>query len=450
MKEEDIDKLFAKELRGVQAPISDADWKAFQSQASKGTFWTTRWFLSVCALLLISGSVAAFIISNPSAESRYQARAERDSLLNKDLLLTDSEDVGLSAKAMELSKSSALFSIIENEAEEAVSSVNRDLIEETVQGSSNPGNSSSTSHQTLDVSQNRAIGNISATTNSTDERKKITASKSQNTKTSSAIHSRSGGNPDRNQANAVGLPDVDQQPKSGNDDSFVNSPEMVKSSLTRESNSELLLELELLELKQPTFALAYPSFSSKKKEISQFTGKLLHWFLFIRPATDRVWGTNISAGIGASYSISRLNISLGAGYFSSGDLEWKQERSEVTYGFARYEVKETLTTQKLDFLIVPLDFAYRLGGQTSVFAGVEGMIKLNARQTFIGKDDLPQEGYLYSTRTPNFILNFRSGFGYDLNEFININAGFSWSPSTWESVDRSPLGGFLQVNYVIK
>ncbi|MCH2215340.1 MAG: hypothetical protein MK086_09235 [Flavobacteriales bacterium] len=449
MNKDDIDELFASELEGVRAPVSEADWKAFQAQATKGGFWTSKWFLSLVTILIVSGSVAAFIISAPSAKGRYQKRTEHSSFLEEDEILIEPRQTGMPSNGGEVSNSSSKIAESVNQSNQVATLSEDHIVNTPVQENLNPNIKSSTSDQEFTGFENKSFEGAAAKYVSNQE-KNLPGIKPLNQTSALTFGLNNRGASVALEENAMAGLKSDQPNQLSREQSLVNPSKITESASTGESQSEFSTRLEYLESLLPSFDSSLPLFNSERKEISQRKDKMLQWFLFVRPSIDRVWGGSFSAGIGGIYDVNKWRFSAAAGYFRSGKLNWNQERREVYFGFNRYESVEKLTTKRIEFIQVPLDIYYRIGGNYSIFAGGDAMIKLSAQQTFKNSNDFIDEGFIYSTTAPNVLVNVRSGVSLDISEMMSLDLGVVWSPFTWESIDNTPLGAFAQLKYTFE
>ena len=99
---------------------------------------------------------------------------------------------------------------------------------------------------------------------------------------------------------------------------------------------------------------------------------------------------------------------------------------------------------------VPLRVGYHIGIH-SIFAGAELNWVANASQEYQATAEGEVEnGYLYKTGVPETAVFYQLGYGYALNEKMQLDLGVNLSGANWDPADRRPLGGFLRLNYFLK
>lgn len=453
MKEDDIDKIFRDTLADQKAPTTESDWAAFEGMLNSRAGGSSKWTAVIALLILLTGSVSAYyFLSEP--EARYTSREQISSHgLNQEYGLK-SEKPG----ETELIESREKFEEIDrNEKGELT-----DLKE------SKPDELQSEISERTSSGTINSPGPLSTQINAKSDSDQPKGSVNRESERAQESHLSSGSKATISTADNLQKDHSDILDKSegvkepvNNINSNKTSPPIagLRSAGSNSVNSQDETELEKLKkltlLDASTSFYQSPDLIDEKRKIEPIKKQLFVPFIYSKLERNSVLKTTPAIGVGIERSFplegkGALALQAAIGYQRTGRLNWNQTSQNVVYGFDRYVNESNLQTDNLDMVQVPIRLSYQYGVHR-IFAGAEINWVVNASQEFReSSEGIMEDGYLYDSGAPNTSLFFQIGYGYALNEKLQLDLGLNTADSDWEPADKRPIGGFIRLNYFVR
>ncbi|HKL03057.1 MAG TPA: hypothetical protein VJ911_05255, partial [Cryomorphaceae bacterium] len=220
-----------------------------------------------------------------------------------------------------------------------------------------------------------------------------------------------------------------------------------------ESSWGKLEKLPMLGTNLP--AAVSPKLSNEKRKIEPQNYPLFVPFIYFKLEQNNVFSTSPAIGIGLQRNLAlpgkgSIAVKAGIGYQRTGRLAWEQNSQTVTYGFDRYVETSNLKTDNLGMVQLPIQLSYQTGVHR-IFAGAEINWVVNASQTFRQNAEGPvEEGYIYDSGAPKNTIFWQAGYGYALNEKLQLDLGVNMAGGEWNPAGKRPIGGFIRLNYIIR
>ncbi len=442
MKEEDIDKLFREALGNDRSTVTDSDWKTFESQLPKrrgGWLW-----IGLVALLIAVTSAAGFFYF-AGGEMAYTPRTISDETKLSSTHLSD-----VKFEVSEASSTTKQFVQTNNESQNSDNTGSTKVAQNPSEtgaikndevASKEVGNSRSGINQAMnsvpDGSENKStpVSSQSSSIGSGNDFKDGTGSRSstQGGKTLTvAAGSQKSANP------STSVPD--------------NSEEKESIELIFSPEEMAMLEAEAVDRNST------PKMEGDKREITPIKTKPFSPYIYFKMEQNSILKTSVGIGLGIEKSFggpSPLSFRGGIGYLRSGDLNWKQSATGVTFGFDQYLSQSELTTTRIDLVQIPLHLNWNFGGVNRLCGGIESSFIINASQELdnfddLGPSNLPESGYLYDTGAPEFMYFLQLGYGRMITERFELEVGGSYSPQNWIPSEDTPASVYFKINYFIR
>lgn len=426
MKGEDIDKIFRDALGEYKAPTNESDWAAFEGMLNTRKGGISKWAILALVLFLIGGSVSAvYFYSQPTAQ--YTAR--------------ESQTIPSGTKT-----SSGEKNLNDNSTQKSASTleqkINSGHQNQTIQGAKDqeskmPEEIHSANEQSNSDNEQKAPKINSSTQN-------IAAFQMSNFHENTSRPASDNYSTRSNLRQSEGIP--------GNAGSITSG----KAEIRIPKAEMELAELEkLIPLSAEFNHSITPNLKGTKRNTEELKTQRFTPLIYIKLEQNNVLKTTVAAGIAvqrniANFSGSSLSMQAGIGFQRTGRLNWNVERTVVYYGFDRYENVSALKTKQLDMIQIPLKLTYQKGVHR-IFAGAELNWIVNANQELRqGTENANQSGYLYDSGAPKMAIFYQLGYGYALNEKLQLDVGMNLSGQKWKPVEKSPVGGFVKLNYFIR
>lgn len=463
MKEKDIDKIFSEALQNEVEQTTPADWENFEKSlpADSSRGWLKYGLLGLIGLIALTGITVWTIHYFGSEQNRHYTQRETISVPNAKLKGTentnDSPDMAEAAADSEGS-----HSVVLEAGDTILDSANH------LQNSSTIVGEKKTSSDELDGSASKYGNSMpgSAPGIPSDQVKEngINSTKKPDQMKSKQGVEKIGGDPNKNFAAA-------EAEMTGAGSSENESAKTRTATTAKKSGSVDRSRLQTAAKSNPERADMHfmkaldgiiPGSSPEEKapvfseRLALETGGRFEPVLFVGFEQNTVLRSSLHAGFMGQWHFSKWTAGAGIALKRSGTLNWIQSSASTRYGFQKYERITEIQTASVDLLSFPIKVDRRIGGLSHVFVGYSPTFVVNARQNqTVIIDGTPvssgaESGYLYNTGAPDFISFFTAGYGYDLNEYWNLEVGINASFQKWEIVDKLPVGGFLRLNYRIK
>lgn len=448
MKEEDIDRIFRDALADHKAPTDESDWAAFEGMLDSPKKGLPKWTVLVTLFILIGGSSAAYIFFSQST-TQYTPRAQnsftksegssKDELKHKESdkleLPNPSSPIGLPGQGLSDSNPESSKSKDGQVANGATQSPESNA-STYLTNSDNSALADESFMRTSEVTENKDSGQSRA----------LSESKNEETFTP---------------ASSTLSPSSDKITKSDKEQIFAGSSEYVESEnySFNESirNSELVLgslePMKMLGINLTSYVA--PVAKGDLRAVEPSKKKLFTPFIYLKLEQNNVFQTTPALGLGVerSFPLDRkgaIAVQAAIGYQRTGRLAWEQTSQNIFYGFDRYDEESNLKTDNLGMIQIPIRVSYQTGVHR-VFSGAEMNWVVNASQEFRqSSEGSVEQGYLYDSGAPNSALFFQLGYGYAINEKLQLDLGLNIAGNSWVVLDKRPIGGFIRLNYFIR
>ncbi len=457
MKGEDIDKIFRDALGGQKAPTTEHDWAAFEGMldAQKGGW--SKWTVLMLLLILILGGAGAYYTFD-GLEAPHNSKDQNTKTVLEQNNKRDGND---SKSTVPVSEMSIQGSDQYNAADTGKTSVT-DYTALSASETSPDTTGSNLSQKQQTATSPQAISIDLAET--TGESKNENLASRYTHKPAPSEHKAKGA-PDDGLSQSSKPADAVLLQEKGNlrkgDASMAASPSYTESY---SSSSEIPLSSFETELDQPKLMTRRgtemdmtiaPMLNGEKRKVEMQKHHLFLPLIYFKLEQNNVLRTSTAIGIGIERIFPQkgkgdISVQGAIGYQRSGRLAWEQSSQTVTYGFDRYVEESNLRTDHLEMIQLPIRVTY-LTGVHRVFAGAQLNWVVNGSQEFMqNTESQANKGYLFDSGAPDPALFVEMGYGYALNERMQLDLGFSTASTIWEPANKRPIGGFIRINYFIR
>ncbi|MFN2430806.1 MAG: hypothetical protein ABR574_12370 [Cryomorphaceae bacterium] len=458
MKEEDIDKIFRDALADQKSPTTESDWEDFEGMLnSHKAGLSYRWITLFVLLLLIGGSLGAYYL-NSEPQVKYISRAQPSENVLDNESKKDLSELNFSALDTG-AKNSARQSDDHNELAQGISDSTYTSAEKDAQKQKL---GFSPKEETGTILQQSINDDVKASNQSRDS-EKTDGSKIQQTALKIEMNERKNTLPAPVKTlgpnKETGTSD-ERVLKRDNQSGFATSQ---SSKINNPSRKELLPSTDAELVKPETIPLIGTELNAnvsavlkgEKRKIEPLNQQYFIPFIYFKLEQNNVFKTSPALGIGLQRNFplqgkGAISVQGALGYQRTGRLAWEQTSETVTYGFDRYAEESNLKTNNLGMIQIPIRVAYQAGVH-SIFVGAEMNWVITASQEFrpMAEGEVDQ-GYLYDSGAPNSALFFQLGYGYVLNEKLQLDLGINAAGMDWEPADKRPIGGFMRLKYFIR